>query len=193
MFATSPRRLVCASIVLSSAAAAEPPDRPARSAASFEVHAGIGAMHAHKDIARRTDVGLAVGLGLGGWVSSRLLLSGRVAVVTYAQGAQRTATDHYAAYRMTGGFMGPAVQYWIGDGWIGGGLGLGVVTGSEPYDRYEASEGSVGLGLSADLRAGYSLLSGGPYAWGVSVEISPARIDGATVATFGVLVGFQHR
>ena len=96
---------------------------------TFEANLGIGWIHGSTDTASDTsDLSLGgLDLGLGGWVSPQLAITGRIAGVT----------DSVSGGRITSGVLVGAVQYWpTPNVWVGGGLGVGVLASdARPRNR----------------------------------------------------------
>jgi hypothetical protein len=81
--------------------------------------------------------------------------------------------------------LGVTAQQMISDtAWVGGGLGLGILT-----DDQDETEGESGLAL--DLRAGYNFYQSTKNAFNVAIEITPGFFDGGRVTGIGLQVGWQ--
>lgn len=113
--------------------------------------------------------------GVGWWISPRTSLAGRIAAVS-----ADTSNNTSAAFV----FVGPAIQHYIDDDiWLGGGIGVGIV-----------SEGNLSNeAIAVDMRAGYNFWSAGANALGVSVELHAAEFDTVTATGLGLLLNYQFR
>ncbi|MCE9578829.1 MAG: hypothetical protein K8W52_37235, partial [Deltaproteobacteria bacterium] len=140
---------------------------------------GIGWIHASANGDSDTSP-LSLGgldLGVGGWASPQLAITGRIAGVTWSENGGR----------LTSGALLGAAQYWIDDHlWIGGGLGIGVgvVSGTN------TSESHTGFGLEA--RAGYTFSATTENTFNASIEIMPTFVDDVTLTSIALLFGYQH-
>jgi hypothetical protein len=161
-----------------------------RNGVTFEANLGIGWLRLSGDGESDTsDLGGAFCIGVGGWVSPKLAITGRLATVT--------AFDSAGGYDFTytNAMIGGALQYWIDDHiWLGGGLGLGRYRVSVSADGDSASDSIDGFAL--DLRAGYTFSQGTDSTWNASVELTPASYSengqDATITGIAFMVGYQH-
>ena len=150
---------------------------------TFELNVGLGWMYAQADGDSDTsDLGIGgLSLGIGGWVSPQLAITGRIAGVTLSE---NDAT-------LSNIFVGPSVQYWLNpNAWIGGGAGVGIL-------RLAAGGESDSVnGLSLDLRAGYTFNPGTENTFNISFELNPGFFEqngeSATITGIGILFGYQH-
>jgi hypothetical protein len=100
-------------------------------------------------------------IGLGGWISPKTALTVRVAGTSFVED-----DIQYIA-----GMLGLSAQHMVTEAaWLGGGLGIGVLT-----TDIEGDEGLRGLGL--DLRAGYNFHQSARNAFSVSVEVTPLFVE----------------
>ena len=160
-----------------------PPPPPLRSGLTFEANLGFGWLRVTNDSRSETsDLAIAgLSLGVGGWVSPTLAITGRLASVTYSENDAR----------LTNAFLGPSAQFWVDDHfWFGAGAGLAVISVSDPYD------GDSLTGVGVDLRAGYTFTTGSENTFNASFELNPGFYsdngNSATVTGIGFLVGYQH-
>ncbi|HEU0037206.1 MAG TPA: hypothetical protein VFQ53_41635 [Kofleriaceae bacterium] len=158
-----------------------PQNRNYHEGITFETNVGVGFMYTTDQATDETDTGLAfagIDLGIGGWLTEHLALTARGTLVTYAP-----AKD----VRLTGGFLGPSLQYWTSKRlWFGAGVGLGFAA---PTGMGE-SDTKTGFGL--DGRAGYTFSQGRTNTFNISIEVTPGFYDGFGVHGAALLVGYQR-
>jgi hypothetical protein len=171
------------------AAPGSPPQPDAAPAASplghgltVEANLGVGWLRATTEYGESEDSDRGVGglnLGLGRWISEHTALSLRIASVTYSEDS----------FRLTGGFVGGAAQYWSTPNfWLGGGVGIGFA--SLDVDGEPAIDPETGLGL--DLRLGVTPLIAGQHSLNVSFEVNTTFLDRGTLTSVALLVGYQY-
>jgi hypothetical protein len=109
------------------------------------------------------EPGLApLGVSLGGYVTPRIALLGRLAGTSYFRGRGQVLHT----------FAGPIVEFWPHDRWfLSGGVGLGVLT---PNPVLGHSSLVTREGLAFDARGGAVLVGGARHALTLSLEIIPA-------------------
>lgn len=154
---------------------------------TFEANLGLGWIRGEFD-GRSATSDLALGglsLGLGGWVSPKVAITGRIAGVTYSEDG-----TNYSDV-----FFGPSLQYWVDDHfWLGGGVGLGILAVSGDGADPSADNNETGLGF--DLRVGYTFTTGSENTINASFELNPGHFsEGGQSYTFtgiGILLGYQH-
>ena len=158
-----------------------------RTGLTFEANLGFGVLWANSDdgdLDSETGLG-GLDLGLGGWLSDRLALTGRIAGATvFVEDSQFSLVS-----------VGPSLQYWTNDHfWIGGGLGLAVFAARIDDEGDETFGNRKGFAL--DLRAGYTFSTASDHTFNVSVELTPtwfgSNNDEFNLNTFAVLLGYQH-
>jgi hypothetical protein len=112
------------------------------------------------------EPGLApVGVSLGGYLTPRIALLGRLAGTSYFRGNNQ--------YLHT--FAGPVVEVWPHDRlFLAGGIGFGS---RGPNPLFGASSVHPDSGLALDVRAGVAVLNGVKHALTVSLEVIPALVD----------------
>ncbi|CAN5838049.1 hypothetical protein BH11MYX3_BH11MYX3_47300 [soil metagenome] len=179
-------------LLLSSPAVADPvPAAPEpasyRCRLTFEAGLGLGWIHVAADgISETGDLGLSgPNLGIGGWVSGKLAITGRIAGVSHS----------HRGIRVTNTVIGAAAQYWIDDRyWLGGGLGLGllVLTGSS----FDSSQDNVTAGFGFDLRAGFAFSQTREHVFNLSLEVTPTLLSNggerARYTGIALQFGYQH-
>jgi len=157
---------------------------------TFEANLGIGFAQAslsgadYDTMSTETDSSFAGAIGLGGWLSPHLALTGRISGVDLRDSSGTANNITVTA------FVGPSLQYWIGPQfWIGGGAGiatLSAVTG--------CTDSCSIKGFGLDLRAGYSF-GDTENTFNVSVELTPGVYDGGvgpeTITGVALLAGYQ--
>ena len=161
-----------------------PAPRRVRRGFTLELNRGVGGVRLtdHMSDSTSSDVGLAgLSVGVGGWVSEKVAISGRLAGVTISED-----DSQFSAI-----FVGPSAQYWVDEHfWLGGGLGFGIAA----TDNSGTSDGLVGLGL--DIRVGYTFSQNTQHTFNASLEINPSFLseDGvsATATGIGMLFGYQY-
>jgi hypothetical protein len=151
---------------------------------TFEANLGMGWIHGSTDSgSHTTDLSLGgLDIGLGGWVTPQLAITGRIAGVT----------DPENGGRVTSGVFVGALQYWpTPNVWVGGGLGLGFL--GVTLDSGDSNSTS-GFGL--DFRAGYTFNPDDDNTFNVSVEVTPTFLDdngeSGTFTGVALLLGYQH-
>jgi hypothetical protein len=173
----------------------QPPPESLHNGMTVELNIGFGWIHFSADnggssASDTSDLALGgLDLGIGGWVSPHLAITGRFAGVTYSE-SQGGATG-----RLTDGFVGPVAQYWIDNHlWFGGGIGLGFLAVS--YNDGSSSDSDSTSGLSFDLRGGYTFNEGTENTFNVSLELNPGFYSengsSATYTGIALLHGYQH-
>ncbi len=168
-----------------------PPPRRERHGLTFEANLGLGFVWANTDDENsETETGLGgLSLGLGGWLSDRVSLTARLAGATFSPDDD---------VRVTLGFVGPSLQYWPSEHfWIGGGLGIAVLSVAFTGDGESDSESENGFGL--DFRAGYTFSTRSNHTFNISVELNPSFFsredtggEDVNVNAFGILLGYQY-
>lgn len=152
-----------------------------RKGVTFEANLGLGWLRvAPEESMTVTESALGgLNLGIGGWLSSRAALSFRIAGATYSE----------EGGSITSGFAGGALQLWASDAfWFGGGLGMGFVS----VDLEDGPDPDVETGLGLDLRVGITPVMSGSHSLNFSFEISPVYLDGGTITSMGLLLGYQY-
>jgi hypothetical protein len=164
-----------------------PPSTTLHDGLTFEVQLGLGWIRVSPEgqDGRTSDLGLG-GLsgGVGGWVNRQLAITGRIATATI------TGTGDSRASAV---FLGPSVQYWVDPRfWLGGGAGLGFLTGTDPSGNAQDSV----TGIALDIRVGYTFNEGTENTIQASLELTPGFFSengsSATVTGIGILLGYQH-
>jgi hypothetical protein len=157
---------------------------------TFEANLGLGLVWARSDGENSdSETGLGgLNLGLGGWLTDRLALTGRIAGATFFP------ADDFQATLV---FAGPSLQYWTNDHfWIGGGLGLAVYAVS--FDANGESESDSVNGFGMDFRAGYTFSTASNHTFNLSLELTPGFFENdfgdedLNINAFGILLGYQH-
>jgi hypothetical protein len=136
-------------------------------------------------------------IGIGGWVSPQIAVSGRIAGVTYSEDIGNGNT-----LSLTGAFFGPSVQYWVDDHlWFGGGIGLAVARVLSSSDSTIDTSSASQTGFGIDLRAGYTFTSSSKNSFNISVELTPGifsttdamgNSSTGTLNGFAILAGYQY-
>ena len=161
---------------------------------TFEANLGVGFVHAsvfgpdYDGTATDTDTAFAGAIGLGGWLSPKLALTGRISGVDV-----KDPSDTAGNITSVTAFVGPSLQYWIDPHfWIGGGAGLATLREVSGCSGPQAC-GIKGFGL--DLRAGYSF-GDTANTFNLSVELTPgvydADVGGETITGVALLAGYQY-
>jgi hypothetical protein len=151
------------------------------SGATFEANLGLGWLRvAPEEGMAVTETALGgLNVGIGGWLSSNAALTLRIAGATYSE----------EGGSITSGFVGGALQLWANDHiWAGGGVGLGFVA----VDFTDGPDPEPETGLGLDLRVGFTPASSVSHSLNFSFEICPVYLDGGTITSMGVLVGYQY-
>lgn len=154
---------------------------PDRSGMTFELSIGFGVTSVTPDEGEGDSFnGLSgLNLGVGGWVTPRTALTVRVAGTSFTQDFVGTDVQFIA------GLLGISAQQMVNEQlWVGGGLGIGILT-----DDQDNTDAQSGLGL--DLRAGYNFYQSTKNAFNVQLEITPGFFDGGRVTGVGLQVGWQ--
>jgi hypothetical protein len=154
---------------------------PDRSGATFEMSLGLGNTRVSVDGGgSESFTGISgLNLGVGGWLSPRAALTLRVAGTSFVEPIGRVDV------RFIAGWLGMSLQYMAADQvWLGGGIGLGVLTTDQ-----DNTDSETGLGL--DLRAGVNLYESRQNAIHLAVEVTPGFYDGFNVTGFGLQLGWQ--
>jgi len=157
----APRAAIAAPSVTRGAPSTIAATGPARSGLTVEAGGGFAATQlaplGGEDVDR---FGGALNLTVGGFALPELALGLR-----FAETFRRNEGASYAT-----GFLGPAAQYWIGDGFLG--AGIGAVYNRElwgiPHDQ---------KALGFELRAGYNLSTSRRDALVVAVELTRGAFD----------------
>ncbi len=129
-------------------------------------------------------VGLApLSLSLGGFVSERVALLGRIAGTSFFEDDYTGKTVQY-----TSGFYGAHVQYWFTDRFMmSGGPGFSLFGKTSLGSQWGASKPSVGYALS--IRAAYAVFVNKHHALRLALEAFPVLQDGAPI--FGSALNFE--
>lgn len=155
---------------------------PDRSGMTFELSLGLGITSVSPDGGEGGDSynGLSgLNLGVGGWISPNTALTVRIAGTSFTQNFGGVDVQLIA------GLLGITAQQYINDQmWVGGGVGIGILT-----DDQDNTDPESGLGL--DLRAGYNFYQSTKNAFNVALEITPGFFDGGRVTGVGLQVGWQ--
>jgi len=169
----------------------QPQPTTLRSGMTFEASLGVGWMRItdnDSDDSLTSDLGAGIGLGVGGWVSPQLAITGRISgtSTTFDEFSSGGESIRYNQY-----FVGGAVQYWVDDHfWFGGGAGIAVLAASFMGE----SDSINGFGFQG--RAGYSFSTGSENTFNVQLELTPGFYSedngGGTVTGVGIMVGYQH-
>ncbi|HWU86244.1 MAG TPA: hypothetical protein VN253_03180 [Kofleriaceae bacterium] len=157
------------------------PTIPDRSGATFEMSLGFGITHVSLDDGTSKSFhGLSgLNLAVGGWISPRTALTVRLTGTSF--GEPVAGVD----VRFIAGLLGLSLQHMVSNAlWIGGGVGIGVLTTDQDNITPER-----GLGL--DLRAGINLYQSTQNAIHLAVEITPGFYDGLNVTGIGIQIGWQ--
>jgi len=148
-----------------------------RSGVTFEINLGVGRL-ANSD-EDESFTGPAFGIGVGGFVGSKLAISARA----FGVGAEDRGVNFSNAW------FGPAAQFWVDDHiWFGGGLGVAQFRAS-----FEGESMSVdGFGL--DVRGGYTFNDNTDSTFNVSLELNTGSYDEANGTIYGLalMAGYQH-
>lgn len=155
-----------------------PPIGPERDGFTLELNLGLGVtMIAPEYGEGDSRNGLSgLNLGLGGWVSPQTAVTVRITGTSFEQNGTQ----------LIAGMMGIVAQQMVTEAaWLGGGIGIGILT-----DDREDTEAESGLGL--DFRAGYNFYQSRRNAFSASLEIQPGFFDGGRVTGVGVQLGWQH-
>lgn len=152
-----------------------------RNGMTVELNLGIGWAHASDgDSGASTTSDVVLGgldLGVGGWLNSKMALTGRIAGVSDSQNGVTAVSV----------FVGPSLQYWLDNHfWLGGGAGFARVAAFSDGD-------SIGInGFGLDLRAGYTFTQNSENTFNLSVELTPGFYDGGNITGIALLAGYQH-
>jgi hypothetical protein len=175
--------------VVPSVARAEPPTGGAwqfHRGITFEASLGLGAVNVKANDTSATDGSVAGGaLGVGGWLSSDLAITGRLSGLGISD-------DRLGSGNFICAFFGPSLQYWHTEHlWFAGGLGIATLR-----TFGEASPDANRDGFGFDLRAGYTFGSS-THSLNVSLELMPGlyaaeKGSGGIMATgASLLAGYQ--
>jgi hypothetical protein len=129
---------------------------------------GLGVGFAHIDGAfdvigtYDSDAAFAFDFGAGTWLTPRLAVTGRIASVVVANGANDTYVHS---------FIGPNIEYWLDPQFrVGAGVGLASY-------RQVAGHSCMGdctlTGWGLDLRAGYVFTRSDHHSFDASLEVTP--------------------
>jgi len=150
---------------------------PDRSGFTFELDLGLGVtVISPEDREGDSRNGLSgLNLGLGGWITPQTALTVRVTGNSFdIHGTQFVA-----------GLLGVVVQQMVSDkAWVGGGVGLAILT-----DDDELTEPESGIGL--DFRAGYNFYQSRRNAFHIALEVTPGFFDGGRITATGLQLGWQ--
>jgi len=133
-----------------------------------------------EDTSTELEPGLApLGVSLGGYVTPRVALLGRLAGTSYFRGSHQ--------YLQL--FTGPMVEYWPHDRWfLAGGIGLGTFT---PNPLTGASVVSSREGLAFDARAGAVLVGRTRHALTLSLEVISVVYENRTQVGAALLAAWK--
>lgn len=154
---------------------------PDRSGMTFELSLGLGITQVSPEGGEGDSFnGLSgLNLGVGGWISPKTALTVRIAGTSFTQDFGGVDVQFIA------GLLGISAQQMVNENlWVGGGVGIGILT-----DDQEGTDAESGLGL--DLRAGYNFYQSTKNAFNVAIEITPGFFDGIQVTGIGLQVGWQ--
>ncbi len=156
-----------------------------RNGMTFEANLGAGWIHASGGgLSDNSDAAIAgLSLGVGGWISPDVAITGRIAGLTLSQNGANLSHE----------FIGPSLQYWANDHvWFGGGIGLSLLALRGNNSGGQDSRTAFGM----DLRAGYNFIATGENTVNLSIEVNPGFYsDQGTTITYtgiGFLLGYQH-
>jgi hypothetical protein len=155
---------------------------PDRSGMTFELSIGFGITSVTPDEGSGDSFnGLSgLNLGIGGWISPKTALTVRIAGTSFHQDVG-TGTD----VQFIAGLLGLSAQQMVTEqAWVGGGLGIGILT-----DDLDNTDPESGLGL--DLRAGYNFYQSRKNAFNAQIEVTPGFFDGGRVTGIGLQLGWQ--
>jgi hypothetical protein len=162
---------------------------------TFEVGVGAGFNHITSGTTGMpldTNAALAgANLGVGGWITPQIAVTGRIAVVNV------NYMDLDAAKgRLVNAFFGPSLQFWATPNvWLGGGAGFATYryVGGNCMANSTSDCSVNGVGL--DLRAGYSIVLG-QSTLNLSLEANPGFFNNpgatGTATGIGILIGYQY-
>jgi hypothetical protein len=159
-------------------------DRPRREGFTLELGLGLGITRvAVESLGSEVNVGLApLSLSLGGFLSSDLALMARMAGTSWFEEVG-DGDAQIGAY-----FYGIALQYYLSDaGFVGGGVGYGLLA-LNPFFSRSASYESEG-GLAFTVRGGYAVYTSRNHWLGFTLELFPEFFDNVT--TLGTAINFQ--
>jgi hypothetical protein len=158
-----------------------PPPQPVslKNGMTVELNLGLGWMTSSESDKSYTGIG-GLSLGVGGWVSPQVAITGRIAGATISENGEQLSNI----------FFGPSLQYWVNDNfWLGGGIGLGILA-----DNCDGCESVTGFGF--DARVGYTFSVSSENTFNVSFELNPEHYSengvSATITSVGILLGYQH-
>ncbi len=184
------RLLACLGLCAASGAAhAQPaaplPEGPNRQGFTIELDGGIGATRVTganipNGLATRPSVG-GIDIGLGWFVTSEVAIELRLSAQTYW--LPLIDTNHIASHA----FIGPAFEWWLGRGYIGGGAGLGVDGGQDQGGSN--TDNVIGLGFTG--RSGYAISQNEGSSWRISYEVNFGWLEGRRALSAAFLIGWQ--
>jgi hypothetical protein len=154
---------------------------PDRSGMTFELSLGLGITSVTPDEGSGDSYNGISGLniGVGGWISPKTALTVRVAGTSFREDFGDLDVQFIA------GLLGVSAQQMVTEQlWVGGGIGIGILT-----DDQDGTDSESGLGL--DLRAGYNFYQSRKNAFNASIEVTPGFFDGGRVTGIGLQLGWQ--
>lgn len=160
------------------------PTGPDRSGMTFELSLGFGITSVSPENGDGESYNGLSGLniGVGGWISPKTAITVRIAGTSFTQDFTDLGGPEV---QFIAGMLGVTAQQMVTDvAWVGGGLGIGILT-----DDQESTDAESGLSL--DLRAGYNFYQSTKNAFYASVELTPGFFDGGRVTGIGLQVGWQ--
>ena len=152
---------------------------------TFELSLGFGVTQVSPDEGEGDSFNGISGLnlGIGGWISPNTAITVRIAGTAFTQDFSELGGPEI---QFIAGLLGVTAQQYINDNaWVGGGVGIGILT-----DDQDQTDPESGLGL--DLRAGYNFYQSRKNAFNVQVEVTPGFFDDGRVTGLGLQVGWQH-
>jgi hypothetical protein len=178
---------------------------------TFEANLGLGYAHLTDDNSNMTldtDADVAgLNIGVGGWLSPQLALTGRIAGVDIKYGSGASGTSNIpGGGTLVLAWVGPSLQYWVDPHfWFGGGIGFATyrLVGNSNCGNSSNANNSCGInGYGADIRAGYSF-GDSKHTFNVSVELTPTHLSsdntagttvnsGGTATGLAILAGYQY-
>jgi hypothetical protein len=154
------------------------PTGPQRDGITVGVDIGLGMTHVSLgDFGSDSEGGLSgLNLSLGGFLSPSMAIILRVSGTTFGE---------FGADQSISGFLGGAVQAWVGPKFfVGGGAGIGILTCSN-------CEAETGFAVTG--RAGFEFGQRATSGWHVAAEVTPAFYDNdVRVTSIGLQIGWQH-
>ena len=152
-----------------------PPRGPERKGFTLqlELSGGGSTLFARGDGRDETEAGLGFNLGLGGFLTPRIALLGRIA--TFNWGITTAGYDEGASV-----LMGPALQWWMHDRfYVEGGVGV-AVTSIAPLGEETDDKGGMGFSLGV----GYSAVNLWHHAFGLFAQLTPSFTGHGTTLTY---------